>query len=416
MNYFRVVGVGFFLAILLILAGTNDVRSQQREAVDTKQLRQEAVHIMLQAFDNTDLSTRLTVLSDLKEVRVPEALPALVNLLKDQKYRREAIDALGNQVPDPVVIQLISQYMASERSPFTRRQAVLALERLAERQAIPALIKTLLRDPERFVSAEAARVLGIFKDSTALPALMKTLDEALQLHKEALEKARNPSPQPGFGLNFYPVTFLPNVVGALLAFKEQTAIPAFIELIKAQAPSFGGTLVPFYSGLAFFPILVSSKDEVFNSILKEALRPLLSDPNPAIRLRTALTLMYWGDAAAMSAVAALLEQAKTASLILRQLIVFEFFALTTRGIDLDDALFPAISDLIDSLAGPTPPNDDQFARETARTFLIDTLGYIGSERAVRKILEIADQVSHACPELNPLYVPRYATLIALTAA
>ncbi|MBI1743987.1 HEAT repeat domain-containing protein [Candidatus Acetothermia bacterium] len=284
MNYFRVVGVGFFLAILLILAGTNDVRSQQREAVDTKQLRQEAVHIMLQALDNTDLSTRLTVLSDLKEVRVPEALPVLVNLIKDQKYRREAIDALGNQVPDPVVIQLISQYMASERSPFTRRQAVLALERLAERQAIPALIKTLLRDPERFVSAEAARVLGIFKDSTALPALMKTLDEALQLHKEALEKARNPPPQPGFGLNFYPVTFLPNVVGALLAFKEQTAIPAFIELIKAQAPSFGGTLVPF-------PVLIS----------------FAQDLCPYYRSQAALVLGYLGNPVALQVLLELLE-------------------------------------------------------------------------------------------------------------
>ena len=81
-----------------------------------------------------------------------------------------AATCLAESPPEPLVRDLQSEL------PAVRRQAALALGRLADRAAVPALIAAL-RDSDPAVRREAAKSLGALKDDRAVSALIKSLGD-----------------------------------------------------------------------------------------------------------------------------------------------------------------------------------------------------------------------------------------------
>jgi len=72
----------------------------------------------------------------------------------------------------------IEEYVRGLQSsvPAVRERATIALGRIGDRAAVPALIKAM-KDPENGVRREAAKALGFIKDSQATPTLQEALSD-----------------------------------------------------------------------------------------------------------------------------------------------------------------------------------------------------------------------------------------------
>ena len=123
----------------------------------------------------------------LEKIGDPQAIPALIEALKDEDrdVRRTAAWALG-QIGPPAVPALI-QALRDEKWEV-RQAAAEALEKIGDPQATPALIQAL-RDEDVGVRRVAAKALGQIGDPQATPALIHALRDEERWVREAAAEA-----------------------------------------------------------------------------------------------------------------------------------------------------------------------------------------------------------------------------------
>ena len=97
------------------------------------------------------------------------------SLLSVNLVRRNAVWALGlagnKSAAGPLITQL------DDADAELKREIILALKMIGEKQAAPALTETLLKDKDPYVRYEAARALGSIKDTDSVFALTKALKD-----------------------------------------------------------------------------------------------------------------------------------------------------------------------------------------------------------------------------------------------
>ncbi|HRJ53454.1 MAG TPA: HEAT repeat domain-containing protein [Candidatus Thiothrix moscowensis] len=154
-----------------------------------------------------NFSVRWRAAEVLGNMQVPEAIPSLLDSLKNMEgdsLRREAVDVLCKMQVQAAVPALLD--LLKDEDGLIRRRAVIALGAMQAQTALPALLD-LLRDGDVDVRMSAGQVLGAMQAQTALPALLDLLKDG------------------DVGVRMSAV----DVLGAMQA---QTAIPALLDLLK----------------------------------------------------------------------------------------------------------------------------------------------------------------------------------------
>jgi HEAT repeat protein len=150
-----------------------------------------ALSSLIAALNHAEWLVRLHAVEALGKTRSPEAVEPLLSVLfndQDRAVREDAVRALG-QIGNPRAVGFLVTAM---KTPGLRPLAVEALGRIGDRRAVPVLIEVLEGvdrpeisqpidgcgdqwDEDRIALSEAAKALGIIRDETAIPSLMKAL-------------------------------------------------------------------------------------------------------------------------------------------------------------------------------------------------------------------------------------------------
>ena len=138
----------------------------------------EAVRGLMQAINDPDWDVRYSVIRALGKARHPAAVPALVEVLKNDRnfnYRGEAADALG-AIGDPSAVVGLVEATQEDEDDSTRGRAFDALVSIGGPPAVAAL-REVLRTPESEGRSRAANALGKLKDPAAVPDLLAALSD-----------------------------------------------------------------------------------------------------------------------------------------------------------------------------------------------------------------------------------------------
>jgi HEAT repeat protein len=162
-----------------------------RAAAAARQAGEAELPALVEALQQPDPDRRWWAACALAHVPGAAAAEALIRLAADADpdVRAAALHALGQRdTPDVVPPLLIS---LADPSDYLARLAADALIRVG-RLAVPGLIGALERDARPCVRANAARALALIGDTTAIPALLRALEDesALVQHwaEEGLER------------------------------------------------------------------------------------------------------------------------------------------------------------------------------------------------------------------------------------
>jgi len=126
--------------------------------------------------EHKDHRVRVSAAQALGKIADPQAIPALVRALDDNNsyVRKFAAQALG-KIADPQAIPGLLQAL-SDKDSQVQVLAAHALGKIAHPQAVPALVKAL-SDRYSGVRETAAQALGEIGDAQAVPALVRALDD-----------------------------------------------------------------------------------------------------------------------------------------------------------------------------------------------------------------------------------------------
>ncbi len=160
---------------------------EQRRAA----LRTRVAHALSEAY-RTDRH-RGAIVSALALLRAPEGEQVFTAALADHARGGEYFEAairsarligeLGLRARAPALITTLEGCLAAprpDRNTWLERSLILALDRLADRRAVPALVKTLDGDPatqDFYLNRMAARALGKLGDLSAVPSLVRSLGQ-----------------------------------------------------------------------------------------------------------------------------------------------------------------------------------------------------------------------------------------------
>jgi len=178
-----------------------DVRQTAAEALG--KIGVPAVPALMEALKDEDWRVRQAAARALGEIGDPQALPALIQALKDE-YVREAVEEALGKIGVPAVPALIQALKDDE---YVRWAAVGALGKIGV-PAVPALMEAL-KDKDKDVRKAAAGALRKIGDRQALPALLEALkDEDWRVRWAA--------------------------AGALGEIGDRQAVPALLEALKDE--------------------------------------------------------------------------------------------------------------------------------------------------------------------------------------
>ena len=169
----RLGRIGHSEAVLPLIAVLQDQSEDtQVKGVASSALRKirdpRAIQPLVEALGRDDAAISSPI-ADVLEGLVPQAVPALLDVLRSSKtdgQRYWAARILGASTDSQTAVPLIAALQ--DRSEKVRAEAARSLGRLKARQAIHPLSDTLLRDPRPPVREEAARALGEIGDVRAL--------------------------------------------------------------------------------------------------------------------------------------------------------------------------------------------------------------------------------------------------------
>lgn len=116
-----------------------------------------------------------------------EAVPALIEAVDDDYLAWEAVNALG-RIGGESALRALSEALLSDEDMGVRMRAAMALRRIGDRDAVPALIKALA-DEDEYVRVSAAAALGEIGDQTASPALEVALGDVSDIVRQAATRA-----------------------------------------------------------------------------------------------------------------------------------------------------------------------------------------------------------------------------------
>jgi HEAT repeat protein len=148
-----------------------DVRQTAAEALG--KIGVPAVPALMEALKDEDWRVRQAAARALGEIGDPQALPALIQALKDE-YVREAVEEALGKIGVPAVPALIEALKDDDED--VRRAAAGALGEIGDPQAVPALIEAL-KDDDEYVRRAAVGALGKIGDLQAVPALLEALKD-----------------------------------------------------------------------------------------------------------------------------------------------------------------------------------------------------------------------------------------------
>lgn len=127
----------------------------------------------------------------------PKAITPLLDAVKqkDLTVRSKAVEALGN-LKDPNGLPMLIDLLKEDPQPLVRAKAAEVMGIFKSPESIPALLSSLRNDNAFFVRRRAAQALARFKHPTVLPALLQSLfddDPTIRWRTvEALGQLREP--------------------------------------------------------------------------------------------------------------------------------------------------------------------------------------------------------------------------------
>lgn len=247
-------------------------------------------------------------IAGLKGIGDPRTVPILLLFgQRDAALRlqiREAVVGMGEDVV-PKLIEIVQS-----RNETLIREAVVALGRIRDGQAIPVLLNTLDRStgPVRLAAVEALARIADPRSVGALIGLLDESDEQIQIAAaNALAQtpdARAVRPLTGILLQTQNVDLQKHTIRALAATKDPRAIPAIARFIDQSDPSLRESIAEGLGVIgdkaACQPLVrllrcdhhtvllkaISALRKVATDDAVEALIPLVQHPNPSIRRQT----------------------------------------------------------------------------------------------------------------------------------
>jgi HEAT repeat protein len=189
------------------LMGREDLRDEIIEALVSH--GSATLDLLIAQLEAEDLEVRRSAVVALGRIADPRATPALVNKLRDESLAIDAANALG-QIGDPQALDgLLSLIGNSDAS--IRQAAVSALNSLATPQMSKRIIP-LLHDPDPNVRESAVKIAGYFGYSDSASELLK-------LSSDPIERVRSAA-----------VEHLPYV-------EDEQAFEVLIHAIKEETPN-----------------------------------------------------------------------------------------------------------------------------------------------------------------------------------
>lgn len=149
------------------------------------------IEALSRSLDNEDEFIIKQAILGLVELKDPNSIDILINLLNDKKanIRSAAIEALAEKGGIEVIDPLIK--MLGDERPFVRRDAAEALGKVGNASAVPALIESL-KDDEDYVRRACCLALGNIGDTRAVESLIKALkDEDYNVRFESAKALGN---------------------------------------------------------------------------------------------------------------------------------------------------------------------------------------------------------------------------------
>ncbi len=116
-----------------------------------------------------------------------DAVPTLINAIKEDALCWAAVDALGNIGGKAAIIALCDALL-NDNDMGVRFRAASSLGKIKDKEAVPTLVKALL-DRDEFVRESAAYALGEIGDQSAINALNETLHDKIDFVSKAAKKA-----------------------------------------------------------------------------------------------------------------------------------------------------------------------------------------------------------------------------------
>ncbi|MBK6848772.1 MAG: HEAT repeat domain-containing protein [Proteobacteria bacterium] len=263
----------------------------------------------------------------------PRTVPTLISALDfdEQTYHNatlaaQALAAMGAHEAVPALVRVLEHPLPiKSRANLAKQEAIRALERLADRAAVPALIKVVEARPEQqdfFLNKLAAVALGSFADPAAVPALIRALFlsstvqgslfpqaevalvqigapavapliEALQGKDEALNAL-------GKALDFRPGVIVGKTAIVLGSLRAREAVPVLLERLG----------LPEASRDTASAGLIEALGKIGDRRAVPALIALLTDEEAeqGLRVQATTALMLIGDKRALPALLAMAEK------------------------------------------------------------------------------------------------------------
>jgi len=132
------------------------------------------VHALLEESINADFQKRMTLFFELRS-RGREIVPVLVRALNDEHEDVRAFSANLLQYSENAAVIPYLEARLHDESPRVRKTALIALGDLGAIDAVPAII-LVLNDEDQLTRCQAAYVLGVLKNETAVTYLVRTLE------------------------------------------------------------------------------------------------------------------------------------------------------------------------------------------------------------------------------------------------
>jgi HEAT repeat protein len=162
------------------LMGRDDLRDEIVEALVRH--GSATFDLLLPQLESEDIEVRRSAVVALGRIADPRATPALVNMLRDQSLAIDAANALA-QIGDPEALDGLLDLIADDDAS-TRQAAVSALNSLATPQMSKRIVP-LLHDPDPNVRESAVKIAGYFGYSEAAGQLLKLSSDPVERVRSA---------------------------------------------------------------------------------------------------------------------------------------------------------------------------------------------------------------------------------------
>jgi HEAT repeat protein len=257
----------------------------------------KAVHALIQALKDESEDVRCEAAKALGEIKDPLSIYPLIETFSDTcDVAFESVNSLS-KMGKKAVDALINTIKYGRRSSM-REYAVYSIGKIKQKRVRKHLIEALLDDENDSVRSAAASELGDFKDESAIPGLIKLLEEdpsSLGIVASSLSKIGSPA-----------IPALRKALNSKKAHMRRSAAEAFEKITDA-------TFVPLLSEKIKDPdsevriSVVSALGKIGDPLATPALIEALQDENARVRHRAVVAIGQIGDPSAVSALFDLLN-------------------------------------------------------------------------------------------------------------